>query len=82
MKEIKTQCVEENRPERLRFQLELSRAAMERLDELVTSTDSSSRAEVIRRALGFYELLIEQTKAGRGVEIVDDRGNRQQLIVL
>jgi metal-responsive CopG/Arc/MetJ family transcriptional regulator len=82
MNAAKTQNIAENCHNRIRFQLELSKSVMQRLDDLVELTDSSSRAEVIRRALGFYGLLVEQTKSGKRVEVVEDSGNRQQLIIL
>ena len=67
---------------RFRFQLELAPVVQERLDKLVEDTESPSRAETIRRALGFYYLLVSESKAGNEIEIVSRDGKRRTIIVL
>ncbi len=47
-------------PERVRVQIEMSSRALDQLDELVLSTDASSRAEVLRNALKVYGWLVDQ----------------------
>jgi len=63
---------DEKGPSRLRIQLDFSADSFERLEELRRETDESSKAEVIRNAIRFYEWLVEQSKAGRFIEVQDD----------
>lgn len=65
---------DEKGPSRLRVQLDFSADSFERLEELRGETDESSKAEVIRNAIRFYEWLVEQSKAGRFIEVQDDEG--------
>jgi metal-responsive CopG/Arc/MetJ family transcriptional regulator len=62
--------------------LELAPAVLDRLDMLVDETNSSSRSETLRRALGFYWLLVNEAKAGNAIEIISGDGKRKSLLVL
>lgn len=53
-----------NKKEKVRLQFDFSLNAVRRLDDLVDSTDSASRAEVIRNALRVYEYLISTRAEG------------------
>ena len=66
--------------DRIRFQLELSPSVMEKLDKLVVMTDSASRAEAIRRALGIYYYLVSNAKDGKCLEVVE--GKQREKLVL
>ena len=54
--------------EKVRLQFDFSLNAVHRLDVLVNSTDSASRAEVIRNALRAYEDLISKREEGVRVQ--------------
>ena len=45
--------------EKKRFQLDLSERDIKRLDSLVSETEASSRAEVIRQAIRAYDFLTD-----------------------
>jgi metal-responsive CopG/Arc/MetJ family transcriptional regulator len=66
--------------DRIRFQLELSPSVMEKLDKLVSMTDSASRAEAIRRALGIYYYLVAKAKEGKSLEITGGK-ERERLVL-
>jgi len=82
MEAQKENGLESKRSERFRFQLELSPPVLDRLDSLVNKTNSPSRAETLRRAIGFYWLLISETEAGNAIEIVTPKGKTKTLLVL
>lgn len=50
-----------------RLQFDFSEDAILRLDDIVTKTDSTSRAEVVRNALRVYEYIV--TKTGDGYDL-------------
>jgi metal-responsive CopG/Arc/MetJ family transcriptional regulator len=52
------------RKKKVRLQFDFSLNAVRRLDVLVDSTNSASRAEVIRNALRAYEDLISKREEG------------------
>jgi Arc/MetJ-type ribon-helix-helix transcriptional regulator len=54
--------------EKVRLQFDFSLNAVRRLDVLVDSTDSASRAEVIRNALRAYEDFISKREEGVRVQ--------------
>jgi len=52
-----------------RLQFDFSEEAARRLDELKELTESTTNAEVIRRALRLFEFIVHQTKNGYEVEL-------------
>lgn len=65
---------------RLRVQLDFSEDAFNRLEEIRKAKDVATKAEVIRDAIRIYEWLVEQSKAGRIIEIQDSEGNQVSRI--
>lgn len=60
-------------PERkVRVQMNLPPASMQRLDALVERTESSSYSEVMRNALKLYEAAIEEVDGGGGIYVLRD----------
>ena len=64
-----------------RIQLDLSDPMVELLDGLVRDTEAATRAEVLRRAVSVFALLISEKKAGRSLEIVGKNGKRRQIVL-
>lgn len=63
-----------------RVQFEFTNEAIRTLDDLVESTDSASRAEVVRKSLKFYRDIIRLTKTGQlGIT---ENGVFQPIIIL
>ena len=52
-----------------RFNCDLSEKAFERLDKIVALTGAASRAEVFKRSIKIYELLVEKAAEGYDVEL-------------
>lgn len=57
---------------KVRVQMNLPPASMERLDSLVATTESSSYAEVMRNALKLYEAAVAEAEAGRNLYVLKD----------
>jgi metal-responsive CopG/Arc/MetJ family transcriptional regulator len=55
-----------------RLQFDFSIDAVNKLDNLVKSTDAISRAEVVRNALRLYDLIMSWQIEGHKVEILKD----------
>jgi metal-responsive CopG/Arc/MetJ family transcriptional regulator len=69
--------------EKQRVQLDLSPKMAELLDDLVNRTDAASRAEVIRRAISIYNLLLLETEKGKRVELSGPRhGDRERVLLV
>ena len=51
-----------NNKKTTRVQFEFTDDSIERLQNLVKLTDSTSRAEVVRKALRLYEFVVQQSK--------------------
>lgn len=49
------------------------------MDRIRDEIGATTRAEVIRRALSFYVVLIEEAKAGKKILIIDKKGNRERV---
>lgn len=47
-----------------RVQFEFTVESVERLERLIDTTDSVSRAEVVRKALKLYDYIVDKTKDG------------------
>jgi Arc/MetJ-type ribon-helix-helix transcriptional regulator len=52
-----------------KMQFDFSKDAVSRLDTLVETTESSSRAEVIRKSLKLYEYVNEMVDDGYSIEV-------------
>jgi Arc/MetJ-type ribon-helix-helix transcriptional regulator len=72
----------EAKKEKLRVQLELSEKMRELIDRLVVETEASSRAEVIRRALSIYAIVLDEAAAGKRVEVVDTQTKERERLIL
>jgi len=59
----------------LRLNLTLPPASAERLERLRTVTESSSSAEVIRKALRWFAYLVDEQEAGNTVQIEKENGD-------
>ena len=57
---------------KVRVQMNLPPASMERLDALVTATESSSYAEVMRNALKLYEAAVAEAEEGGNLFVLRD----------
>ncbi len=65
-----------------RVQLELPEKSMERLRTLKELTESSSYAEVIKKALVLYERIVSLHESGEKFLIKDNKGNQKQLEII
>lgn len=61
-----------NKSKKRKLQFDFSQKAVSRLDGLVKSTESTSRAEVIRRSLKLYEIVNEKYGEGYSLELTKD----------
>jgi metal-responsive CopG/Arc/MetJ family transcriptional regulator len=68
--------------EKKRIQLDFSPLAADKLDELVESTGSASRAEVVRRALALFDKVWTSQLEGGTLFIRDGQGGEQNLLIL
>lgn len=66
---------------RARLQLELPDSIQDALDRIGQNLGVATRAEIIRRAISYLDVLVTESKAGSRIEIVDSRGERRQLVV-
>ena len=57
----------ENESQKIRVQFEMGKESVERLDRIRARTAASSRADVIRRALGLYQYILEEFDAGASI---------------
>lgn len=67
------------KPTYKRLQFDFADYAVNRLDQLVAETESSSRAEVIRDALKLYEHLLMRAKEGYDIQLCKDDGEKRSL---
>ena len=56
-----------------KMQFDFSKDAVSRLDTLVETTESSSRAEVIRKSLKLYEYVNDMVDEGYSIELSKDK---------
>jgi hypothetical protein len=61
-----------DRKEYKRLQFKFSIETVERLDQMVDLTDSSSRAEVARKAIRLYDYTVKMLKKGYDLEYTKD----------
>lgn len=72
-----------NTLDKQRVQLDLTPKMSDLLDDLVGRTDAASRAEVIRRAISIYNLLLLETEKGKRIEIAGPRsGDRERVLLV
>ena len=71
----------EKQNERVRIQLELSPAMAAKLQDLVELAGLGTRADVLRRAISVFAVLLEEEKAGNRVELVGPGTERKRLLV-
>ena len=64
------------------MQFVLSPAMHEKLEQLVATTGLATRAEVLRRAISIYAVLLDEEKAGAKVELVGPDSVRKRLILI
>jgi len=57
---------------KVRVQMNLPPASVDRLDALVTTTESSSYAEVMRNALKLYEAAVMEAERGGNLFVLRD----------
>lgn len=67
------------RGEKVRLNLDLPPPVRERLEELRTQTNAESLAEVVRRALAVYDVLV--TEGGRAPRLLLDDGTTEKLVL-
>ena len=64
-----------------RVQFNVSPLMLDLIDDAVDQTAAPSRAEVIRRALSIYSLLLREHRAGKSIRIVGG-GEVEKIIVM
>lgn len=62
-----------------RIQFDLDESTLKELDELVVNNGSSTRAEVIRKALKLYSVCNEAINEGKNVVL---KGNGEETLLL
>jgi len=65
-----------------RVQLDFSPRMFDTLNELTSRIDAASRAELIRRAISIYSVLLDESDAGNRVEIVNPKTGEKNRLVL
>lgn len=65
-----------------RVQLDLSPKMCELIDRLAERMDASSRAEVVRRAVSVFAILLEEHDRGQRVEVIDPKTGERQRVML
>jgi metal-responsive CopG/Arc/MetJ family transcriptional regulator len=68
--------------EKARVQFDFSRESLEKLDEIVSTVNASTRAELIRRALTLYTEVLEANKRGAKIFFRESDGTVVQLMPL
>jgi hypothetical protein len=68
--------------EKARVQFDFSKESLGKLDELVSTVNASTRAEVIRRALTLYTEFLEAQQQGAKIFFRDRDGNMVQVMPL
>jgi hypothetical protein len=68
--------------DRKRVQLDLSQKVFDLINDLADRMGAASRAEVVRRALSVYAVLLDEHEAGKRVEVHDpETGQKERLIL-
>jgi len=66
----------------IRLNLELSPQVKERLDQLRENSHAASSAEVIRRSLALYELVIDHLRSNGSIVLKHNDGSEEKLTIL
>jgi hypothetical protein len=66
--------------QRIRVQFDMGKESVERLDRIRERTAASSRADVIRRALGLYQYVLEELE-DNAVLYFEKKGGEKTRIV-
>lgn len=67
---------------KVRMQFDFAPIAVTELDRLVDETGAASRAEVIRRALAVFDLMMSYKKTGGKVILQDAEGKETALLII
>ena len=63
-----------------RLQIDFTEEAVEELDELQQATGLTSRAELIRHALRFFQWAVAETSADKTKLLVEREGNIREIM--
>ena len=63
-----------SKSQKKRVQFDFSSEALSRVDRLMTFTDVTSRADVVRNSIRLYEWLVERAREGKYMILVEDGG--------
>ena len=66
--------------QKVRVQFDFSKESLEKLDEIVTSVQASTRAELIRRALMLYTELLDAHNRGAKIFFHESDGTRVRIL--
>ena len=66
---------------KVRIQLDLAPKVSKILDEMVEKSGLSTRAELIRRAISIYNILLTEVNAGGQIVIVAPDDSKQRLFL-
>jgi Ribbon-helix-helix protein, copG family len=66
----------------VRFQIVLTKEALDQIDNLKTRTGAVTRAAVLRDALRLYDALLEETERGNDILIRDNTGELMKYKIL
>ncbi|HMV69519.1 MAG TPA: hypothetical protein PKA64_21935, partial [Myxococcota bacterium] len=72
----------EPQPDRALLELDLSRRATDRIDQLIPRLRAASRADVIRRALQLLDYLVDQEDQGATITVTSRDGRRRDRLVI
>jgi hypothetical protein len=68
--------------DKARVQFDFSKQSLDKLDEIVSTLNASTRAEVIRRALTLYTEVLEAEKKGAKLFFREPDGSMVQVLPL
>jgi metal-responsive CopG/Arc/MetJ family transcriptional regulator len=74
--------VAEESPRKRRVQFEFDIRALAKLDQVVESTDATTRAEVIRRALSLYVQYVDSAQRGATLCLEEPDGTLKRFLPL
>ena len=69
-------------PQKKRIQFDFDVEALEKLDRVVDSTDATTRAEVIRRALSLYIKFVDSAQSGATLCLEESDGTVKRFLPL
>jgi len=68
--------------DRKRVQLDMSPKMFDLINELMERMGAASRAEVVRRAVSVYAVLLDAHEAGKRVEVHDPENGQKERLIL